>query len=148
MTFDTRLRWLKFASTLTFGFGLVIAAAAVPELAMPTALLADLIFYPIDGLPAIAASSERLLSAIGGGVMTGWGVMLYMITDNIVTREPAAGRRLILAGIGAWYVIDSSMSIAAGAPLNALFNTVFLLLFVVPVWSLGKPGIAGSAAVS
>lgn len=148
MRFDTRVRLLKFASTLTVCFGLVIAVAAVPALAGPTAFLADLIFYPIDGLPAIGSSIDRLLCAVGGGVMTGFGIMLYLITANVVVREPATGRRLILAGIGTWYLVDSSMSIAAGAPLNAVFNAAFLLLFVVPVWSIDKPAISGAAAVS
>jgi hypothetical protein len=60
-------------------------------------------------------------------------------------RDPALARRLILLGIGGWYVVDSSMSIAAGAPLNALFNTGFLLLFYVPVWTL-EPNRDATAA--
>jgi hypothetical protein len=51
-------------------------------------------------------------------------------------------------GVGCWFVVDSLMSIAAGAPLNAIFNVGFLLLFVVPVWTapeLGTEYISGAA---
>ena len=142
MTLDTRIRWLKFATIVTIGFGIVIAVAAIPALAAPTAMLADLIFFPVDGAPAVGAPADRLLAAITGGVMTGWGVMMYMIVTGVLAKDPALGRRIILAGMFAWYAVDSSMSLAAGAPLNVASNTVFLLLFVVPVWSIN-----GTAAV-
>ena len=120
----------------------------MPALAPPTAVLTDLIFYPVDGAPGIGQPVDRLLSAITGGVMTGWGIMIYLLVSEVVPTHPSVGRRLILASIGAWYVVDSGMSLAAGAPLNVLSNTGFLLLFVVPAWSLGnaeRPAPAGTA---
>ena len=51
MTLDARIRWLKAGSLITIGFGLLIAAAAIPALSQPVAGLADLIFFPVDGAP-------------------------------------------------------------------------------------------------
>jgi len=136
MTLETRIRWLKIGAVITIGFGLLIAAAAMPALQAPIALLTDLIFYPLDGGPAIGSPGERLLSAITGGVMAGWGVMMYLAATEVLPKDPMTGRRLILAAIGTWFVIDSSMSVAAGAPLNVVGNLSFLLIFVLPVWSL------------
>jgi hypothetical protein len=134
MTVDSRIRWLKIASVITVGFGLLLAVAAIPAMGGPAEFLLDLVYFPVDGTQTVDSSAARLLNAITGGLMTGLGVMTFLIADELMPREPALARRILLAGIGAWYLIDSSMSIAAGAPLNAVFNTGFLLMFFLPVW--------------
>jgi len=140
MKLESRIRWLRTASLVTIGFGLLIAVAAIPALQAPVAFLLDLIFFPLDDAPAAVGSPERLLSAIAGGVMAGWGVMSYLVATELLPREPALARRFVLAGIFTWFAVDSSMSVAAGAPLNVIGNLGFLLLFVVPVWTLSGPG--------
>lgn len=134
MNQDTTLRWLKFGSALTIIFGILVAAAATPIGAAPTQFLADLIFFPVDGAQDLTAPETRLISAIGGGVMAGWGVLLWMLSTNVFPSDQALAAKLIIASIVTWFVIDSTGSIIAGAPLNAAFNVSFLLVFCVPLW--------------
>ena len=129
----TAQKSLQIASAIVVAFGLITAAAALPAAAGITTFLVDLIFWPVDGAQSLAAPESRLLSAIGGGVMAGWGVMLWLVTTRLYTREPALARSIILTSIATWFVIDSTCSILAGAPLNALLNVGFLLLFWVPL---------------
>ena len=145
MTLESRIRWLKIASDITIGFGLLLAAAAIPALNGPAEFLLDLIYFPVNGAETVEMPAARILNAITGGLMTGLGIMTFLIASELMPRDPAIARRLILFGIGGWFVVDSSMSIAAGAPLNALFNVGFLLLYYVPVWSL-VPGREATAA--
>jgi hypothetical protein len=134
MNQNTTLRWLKFGSALTIVFGILVAAAATPIGAAPTQFLADLIFFPIDGAQDLAAPETRLISAIGGGVMAGWGVLLWMLSTHLFPSDQALAAKLIIASIVTWFIIDSTGSIIAGAPLNAAFNVSFLLVFCVPLW--------------
>ena len=134
MNQDTTLRWLKFGSALTILFGILVAAAATPIGAGPTQFLTDLIFFPIDGAQDITAPETRLFSAIGGGVMAGWGVLLWMLSTQLFPSDQALAAKLIIASIVTWFVIDSMGSIIVGAPLNAAFNVSFLLIFCVPLW--------------
>jgi multisubunit Na+/H+ antiporter MnhB subunit len=134
MSLDSRIRWLRIASVVTVGFGFLLAMAAIPAMGGPAQFLLDLIYFPIDGAQAVDSSAARLLNAITGGLMTGLGVITFLIAGELLPREPALARRILLAGIGAWFLVDSSMSIAAGAPLNAVFNFGFLLLFYLPLW--------------
>jgi len=134
MNQNTTLRWLKFGSALTIFFGLLVAAAATPMGAPPAQFLADLIFFPIDGAQNLLAPETRLMSAIGGGVMAGWGVMLWMLSTRLFPSDQALAAKLIIASIVTWFVIDSTGSILAGAPLNVAFNLSFLLIFCVPLW--------------
>jgi len=134
MNQDNTLRWLKFGSALTVFFGVLIAAAATPIAAGPTQFLTDLFFFPIDGAQDISSPETRLIGAIAGGVMAGWGVLLWMLSTQLFPINQALAARLIVASIVTWFVIDSAGSIAAGAPLNAAFNVSFLLIFCVPLW--------------
>lgn len=133
MSIETTITWLKAASAFLFLLGLVIALAALPATSGPALLMADGIFWPFDGAQSLAAPETRLLAAIDGGVLAGWGVMIWLVSARLYPREPALARLLILAGIGCWFVVDSAGSIAAGAPLNAVLNIGFVLLFAVPL---------------
>jgi hypothetical protein len=146
MTQENTQRWLKFGSALTIFFGLLVAVAATPAGAAPTSFLADLIFFPIDGAQNVGAPETRLLNAIGGGVMAGWGVLLWLLTTRLYPRDPKLARQLIIPSIVTWFVIDSTGSILAGAPLNAVFNVSFLLIFCVPLWRTQAGTPAGTNA--
>lgn len=139
MSFESRVRWLKVGAAVTVAFGLLVAIAALPALSGPAALLLDLIYFPLDGAEATGAPADRLLSAIAGGVMVGWGTMIWIVAGELYPENPALGRRLILSSVITWFVVDSTMSVAAGAALNVVGNLGFLLVFVVPVWKHPAP---------
>jgi hypothetical protein len=59
--------------------------------------------------------------------------MIWLVAGRLYPRDPELARTLILASVAAWFVIDSLGSVAAGAPLNAVLNVVFLLVFWLPL---------------
>lgn len=134
MNLNARVAWLKTGSAVTIGFGAIIAAAATPALQVPTSLLLDLVYWPLDGAPSMAGRAPRILSAISGGVLIGWGLMMWLLATTLYAKEPVLCRKIILTSIISWFVVDSAMSIAAGAFLNAILNVGFLLVFALPVW--------------
>lgn len=136
MLLERRIMLLKVASGIVIGFGVIAVLAALPSTSGVMRFLADLIFWPVDGAQTVSADETRLLSAISGGLMVGWGLLLWLLAARLFPNDPDLGRRLILPSISAWFVVDSLGSIAAGAPINALFNIAFLPMFFVPLlWS-------------
>lgn len=133
MTPQTTVTILKAGSAIVVGFGILTAFAAFPPTAEPTRLLADMIFWPPDGAETGAASETRLFSAITGGVLVGWGVLLWLLVTRVFPRDPETARFMILASVGTWFVVDGLGSFAAGAPINVVLNTGFLALFVLPL---------------
>lgn len=133
MSTQATIAWLKAASLLLIGFGVMVALAAVPSLGGPARLLIDLAFWPVDGAQSLDAAEARLLCAVAGGMLVGWGALLYVISARLYEREPALARTMIMISIGSWFIVDSAASIAAGAAMNAVFNIGFLLLFAVPL---------------
>lgn len=136
--------WLKASTLFTIGFGLLMALAAAPALSAPLAYLLDLVFFPLDGAQSMADSQVRLFSAIGGGVMVGWGCAIWMIITRVAGPDPDLARALILVGMGAWFVVDSTGSILSGGHWNAVANIGFLLLFLIPALQLRR-AVAGTA---
>jgi hypothetical protein len=124
---------LRLASGVTLVTGLALALAALPVLNFPIRLLADFLIWPVDGAETLAASETRLAFAIGGGVMAGWGLMIWQLAGEPMQRAPGATRATIRTSILVWFLIDSLASVAAGVPLNVLGNVVFLALFLVPM---------------
>ena len=133
MDMNARIVTLKCASSAVIAAGVLVGLASMPATALPVAFLLDAIFWPVDGLEGVTTPEARLLSAIGGGILIGWGVLLWQLTTRLLPREPALARRLILCSVGIWFVADSAGSLAAGAPLNVVGNVAFLAAFWIPL---------------
>lgn len=124
---------LKWAAGLIGGFGILTALAAIPALAPPILMFADLVTWPMAGAEGLTTPEGRLVLAIAGGITFGWGVTLWMLADVVSAAQAAAIRRVIIAGFIAWFCLDSTMSVMAGAPLNVLGNIGFLAALLIPM---------------
>lgn len=65
--------------------------------------------------------------------------MIWCLQKWVYDLAPEGVRKSVLIGLLAWFVLDSSGSIASGNPSNALFNVVVLLLAVGPLWKPAQP---------
>jgi len=128
--------FLKATSALIAAVGLVVALAAHPQTAGLAALLVDIIYWPYDGAPTLTSPATRLSSAIAGGVMVGWGAMLWLIATRLLPVEPVLAATIVRTGAIAWFTIDSLGSWLAGAPLNIALNLLFLAALLWPVSQL------------
>ncbi|MBX9605728.1 MAG: hypothetical protein K2Y51_05865 [Gammaproteobacteria bacterium] len=90
----------------------------------------------LDGFGAEAARYIALVHAVLGGVMVGWGCLLYLVTTRALSRgEPSAWSWVTLSLL-AWFVPDTAYSLLSGYWQNAVLNVSFLALFAVPLWKL------------
>ena len=133
MNHQQTVKWLKTASAIVIGFGLLTVVSVLPGISELMRLFLDLAFWPLDGAQNASGGEVALLSAILGGITIGWGVMFWQVSARLYPRDPELARSLILSSIVTWFVIDSTGSVLAGAPFNALYNASFLLLFAVPL---------------
>lgn len=123
------IRWIKTAAfLLCIAGGLAVALGAHPATAWPANLFVDMAFWPPDGAQSIDSDAARFLAAVGGGGFAGFGVMLWRAADRVAFESS-----LLLSGLLAWFAIDTTFSVIAGAPMNALYNLGILFIFLVPV---------------
>ena len=134
MTQQFHKSWLKVTAIVVGSFGPIFFLGSM----LPTSELArwtlDLLSWPLDGVQTYTAPTTRFLSALTGGFLLGWGVMIWCLSAWVYDAAPEAVRRTVLAGILSWFVLDSAGSIASGNVSNAFFNILVLLLAVGPLW--------------
>lgn len=133
MTESFAQKMLVTASVLVIGFGVLIALAAHPATDGVIVFFADLLFWPLDGVQNADKPELRLISGISGGVMIGWGVVLLGLSTKGIKQMPELSLSLMERTILVWFVVDSTASWVAGAPLNIIGNLIFLGLFLWPI---------------
>lgn len=126
--------WLKVTAVVVGSFGPIFFLGTMAQTLEPARLTLDLLSWPVDGATTYASPDTRFLSALTGGFLMGWGVMIWCLSAWVYDLAPEAVRRSVLAGVLAWFVLDSAGSIASGNASNAAFNVVVLLIAVGPLW--------------
>ena len=138
MTHITHRRWLKFTAFSIGVFGPVFSLGTMPATDEAARLSLDLLSWPIDGATTYEHPDTRFLTALTGGFLFGWGVMVGCLERWVYELAPEAVRRSVLTGLCAWFVLDSLGSIASGNASNTVFNVLVLLLLVGPLWLPAK----------
>ncbi len=131
-------KWLKVTAVVVGSFGPVFALGSMMATAEPARLTLDILSWPLDGATTYASPDTRFLSAVTGGFLLGWGVLIWRLSSDVYDAAPEAVRKTVLASLLSWFVLDSAGSIASGNPSNALFNVVVLLIGVGPLWKPAK----------
>ena len=127
--------WLKTASVLTIVTG-VTALASHASTQGIWLFLFDVLKWPVDGDPASFIADTRAVNAVLGGVMVGWGLLMFLLSNQRLMTAAPAVPRLMTISLLAWFVVDSLGSWAAGLPGNIVLNLVFLAMFLPPLVSL------------
>ena len=134
MTQRIHKSWLLIAAIVVGAFGPIFSLGAVESTSEPARLTLDVLSWPVDGRQSFAFPSMRFLTAITGGFLFGWGVLIWSLRRWVYDVAPELVRRSVLTSLLAWFVLDSAGSIASGNPTNALFNILVLLICVGPMW--------------
>lgn len=130
--------WMQAWCWVVIGVGAMFALAGFPATDIGARLFYDVVYWPIDGASAFDADMRFTVSILGC-VMIGWAITLMGLVD----AAGLAGRpawRSMTAAVLVWYLIDSTLSVLTGVPVNAVSNTGFLLTFLAPVLGSGVLG--------
>lgn len=129
---------LKTACVGTIATGLVSAAASHPAGEGLWSLLFDALRWPIDGGQGVFSSEARVLNAVCGGMLAGWGTLMYWLAGGPIARGDQGARRAFATSVLIWFTLDSAGSLAAGWPGNVALNCVFLLALLGPLAALPR----------
>lgn len=140
MTTRVHKNWLIVTAFVIAAFGPVFAFGSVFATSELARLSLDVLAWPLDGAQAYGESTTRFLSALTGGFLFGWGVMIFCLRQWVFDDAPEGVRRAVLVGLIAWCVLDSMGSIASGNASNALFNVVVLAIASGPLWVPARDG--------
>jgi hypothetical protein len=130
--------WLIISAFVIWSFGPIFALGSMESTSELARLTLDLLSWPLDNVQTFIDPTTRFLSALTGGFLFGWGIMVLCLRAWVYDAAPEGVRRSLLTGALAWFVLDSAGSIASGNAANALFNVIVLLLVVGPMWVPAK----------
>ncbi len=130
--------WLKITAIVVGSFGPVFFLGTIISTSEPARWTLDLLSFPIDGVQNYEATTTKFLSALTGGFLLGWGVMIWCLSSWVYDKAPEPVRKTVLVSLLSWFVLDSSGSIASGNSSNAFFNIIILLVAVGPLWKSAK----------
>lgn len=133
MTHSASVTMLRIVSILTLLTGSALVLALATPLVHGFNLFVDLAFLPLDSSQSLNSESGALMTAISGGMMSGFAVLVYQVTCHVFSKDAALGRRLLIPALLTWFILDGLGSLAAGAWFNVVMNTGFLLLFLLPL---------------
>lgn len=139
MSPEVHKAWLKVTAVVVGSFGPIFFLGTMIPTMEPARLTLDILSWPVNGVPTYASPDTRFLSALTGGFLLGWGVMIWYLSQWVYDLAPEAVRRSVLTGVLAWFLLDSAGSIASGNAANAGFNVIVLLLAVGPLWKPARP---------
>lgn len=131
-----RMQWLRLWCLAVMLFGVVLMTGAFPA----TDALVRWLLSLLGGEPVQMTPALRFAMALMGAVTLGWGLTLRAALSVLERSGPAVaadGWRGLTVAVTAWFVIDSLLSITTGFALNVVPNTLFILAWLVPLWSGG-----------
>jgi hypothetical protein len=136
-------RWLIVTAIVIGSFGPIFALATRASTSRGRRWTLDLLNFPLDDAEQYDSDTMRFLSALTGGFLFGWGVMVLGLRAWLFDVSPEGVRRTVVVSMCSWFVLDSIGSVAAGAAPNVVGNIAVLLLGVGPLW---RPASDGTAA--
>ncbi len=126
--------WLKITAIVIGSFGPVFFLGTMLSTSEPARYTLDMLSLPIDGIQNYNEPTTRFLSALTGGFLFGWGVMVWCLSTWVYDTAPEQVRKTVLVGLLSWFFLDSAGSIASGNVSNAFFNVIVLLIAIGPLW--------------
>jgi hypothetical protein len=87
----------------------------------------------IETFPPDAVNYITLSHGVMGSVMFGWGVAMMFTLFGQFREGVRMGWLNLALSIGLWYLPDTYLSLQTGFWQNAILNTVFAILFAIPL---------------
>jgi hypothetical protein len=134
MTKNLHKFWLKLASATILAFAPIFLLGSQITTTEPARLTLDILNFPIDGLQTFDTDAIRFLSALTGGFLFGWGILVFCLSIWVYDKAPELVRKSVLTSLIVWFITDSLGSFLAGAISNVLFNVIVLLFASGPLW--------------
>ena len=126
-------RWLLAVSCSLMIFGVYTAFCKSGPLYWPFQTFIDSVFWK-DGVTTSGTMPfGGFVYGVWGAAIAVWGSLLFFISKFAFKKKESWAWWAILASTLLWFLIAAGFSVYYGAFLNALGDTVYLLLLVIPL---------------
>lgn len=132
MSFQFWRRWLIVVTggVIVYGFSLIV----LPH-TMHTFFNA-LFFSSSDAIHAIAEETPEFIALVYGvlgAVIIGWMTALMSLLMGAFQQGQRSAWNTLTLSVALWYALDTGFSLYLGSVAHALFNTIFFVMFALPL---------------
>jgi hypothetical protein len=134
MSFAFWTKWLLGIAVLLVLFGLALAVfnqSFLFESLFNSNI--DRVFWGAAVIPQVSLDFQRWVYAVLGATVAGWGAFLVFLAYYPFRRKELWAWNCILVGMLVWYLPDTIFSMQFGVAFNAVFNTILLILVLLPL---------------
>jgi hypothetical protein len=132
-TFHFWQRWLTLLSWVVVLFGVGMALLNRTPIFLLFDVQVNPAFWGSAGLPFEVDRFQGWIYGIFGATMAGWGIFLVYIARYPFAQRARWAWHCLLQGLLVWYLLDTGISLSFGVFFNAIFNTVILVLLLLPL---------------
>lgn len=91
------------------------------------------VFWPNIEITDDVSNFQRWVYGTWGAAITAMGIFAIFVTQRGFSRKEKWARNCLVTGILAWYALDTAVSLFSGVVDNAIFNTICLVGFSLPL---------------
>jgi hypothetical protein len=126
-------RWLLAASLSLILFGLALACFPSSPIFGVLQHAVNESFWGTVESPTNVRRFQSWVLGAWGATIAGWGVFSFFLGRYAFPERRPWAWRGFAAGICLWYLLDTAISLLHGVVVNAIFNTLILLVFAMPL---------------
>jgi hypothetical protein len=93
----------------------------------------DPVFWDGNASQSAYAQFQGWVYGVLGSTMSGWGLMLFFVVRYSFQRREEWAWNAIAISLGFWYLLDTGISLYFGVHFNAVFNTLLLIVVLIPL---------------
>jgi hypothetical protein len=126
-------KWLFVIGLLITVFGIMMAFLnGTPLFALFNSQV-DPAFWGTEGIAENARTFQQWIYGVLGATVAGWGIFMAFIAHYPFKRREKWSWTCLVVGLLLWYLVDTAISLNFRVYFNAVFNTVLLILVMLPV---------------
>ncbi len=131
-------RWLIIVALVVTAFGIVVALVSGTPLFDLFNRQIDPAFWGTGAVGDAAKRFQQWIYGVLGATIAGWGIFITYVARYPFSRKERWAWNYLALGLLVWYVLDTLISASYGVYFNVAFNTVLLILVMLPVWFTRK----------
>ncbi len=126
-------RWLFGVGLLIILFGIMMALFSGTKLFQPFDSQVNPVFWGTERLADNVRRFQQWIYGVLGATVAGWGILLTFIAHYPFKKKEKWSWDCLLVALLVWFLVDTAISLHFRVYFNAIFNTVLLILVVLPL---------------
>ncbi len=126
-------RWLFVVGIIIAGFGTLMALVSGTPLFDLFNRQIDPAFWGTNAVGNAAKQFQQWIYGVWGATIAGWGIFVTYIARYPFNKKERWARNCLVLGLFIWFILDTWLSAFYKVYFNVVFNTILLVLAMVPI---------------